>query len=362
MNYELCTMNYSIILAGGKGRRLWPVSRKDKPKQFLDFFGTGRTLLQQTYYRLAEIMPGEHILVVTNQQYASLVKEQLPELAAENIFVEPVNRNTAPATYLVLQAICEKNPQASVTITPADQMIIDEHLFALDVKYGAEFVRDNDTILTFGVKPTRPEPGYGYIQKGNEIEKNEKAMAYFGADIATPPLYNIKSFTEKPDRDFARMFIESGEFLWNTGVYMSRADFLCEHLRQILNDASSNYSSYPNKSIDMAILENIPSRAVMQCKFGWSDIGAWHGIYESLTENDGNNVLVNGRSFIIDENSSDNVVAIDSGHLAVISGLKGFIVAEHKGVLLICPKEDSSAKVRRYLAQAENDEELEGFV
>ena len=197
---------YCVILAGGKGRRLWPCSRSAKPKQFVDFFGTGRTQLQQTYDRMAKIVPPDHIYVATNMEYRELVKEQLPELPGENMLLEPIFRNTAASVSWACHRIGRRNACASIIAVPSDQLIMNEDAFRENALLGLEFVQAHDCFLTMGVKPTRPEPGYGYIQLGDPVGDN---------------LYHVQSFTEKPEREFAKMFLESGEFYWNTGLFLS---------------------------------------------------------------------------------------------------------------------------------------------
>ena len=348
-------MTYAIILAGGKGRRLWPVSRQNMPKQFIDFFGTGSTLLQQTYERMAKIMPRENIFVVTRADFEELTRQQLPSLPHDHLVLETVNRNTAPSTLLALQAIsschtqllADNTSQPSVVVIPADQLILSEEQFRDAIEKGAAFVQSHECILTMGVTPTRPEPGYGYIQ-----------MGYGENDV-----HHIKSFSEKPDREFARMFIESGEFLWNTGIYMSALPYLKSQLQLLLNAAEDlDYSRLPNLSIDMAILERMESKVVMRCTFGWADIGAWHGIYEALSNDETDNVLVNANSHLLAEDSAHNVVALPNGKLAILSGLNGYIVAEKDDILMICRKEDSSALVRKILSRIENEESLERYI
>lgn len=188
---------YCVILAGGKGRRLWPCSRSNYPKQFIDFFGVGRTQLQQTYDRMAKIVPADHIYINTNEEFVHLIKEQLPEVSMDNILAEPIHRNTAPSMAWANHRISMINPNACVITTPSDQAIFNEEAFRENVLKGLAFVAENDRFLTMGVKPTRPEPGYGYIQMG---------------DVFCDNMYQVQSFTEKPERDFAKIFVESGEF------------------------------------------------------------------------------------------------------------------------------------------------------
>ena len=347
-------MKYAIILAGGKGRRLWPVSRRNLPKQFVDFFGCGKTLLQQTYERMQKIMPKENILVVTHTAFEYILREQLPDLPNDNLILEPINRNTAPSTLMALRSGIIP-PEGDVIIVPADQVVMNEDKFAEAIDAATDYINCYDSVLTMGVRPTRPEPGYGYLQMGDLVPATPKHP--------NPTTHYVKSFTEKPDRDFARMFMDSGEFLWNTGIYMSKAGYISNQLITVMGvDEEMDYSMSPNLSIDMAILEKMPERVVKECSFGWADIGAWHGIYEAFANADEDNVLVNKKSRLMVENASHNVISLPNGKLAVISGLAGFIVAEKDNVLLICPKEDSSAMIRRLLGKIENEEGMEDFV
>ena len=347
-------MKYAIILAGGKGRRLWPVSRKNLPKQFIDFFGCGKTLLQQTYERMQKIMPKENILVVTHTAFEDILREQLPELLNDNLILEPINRNTAPATLMALRSGIIPD-DGDVLIVPADQIVMNEDKFKEAIHNATDYIDCYDHVLTMGVKPTRPEPGYGYLQMGELVPATP--------EHPNPTTHQVKSFTEKPERDFARMFMDSGEFLWNTGIYMAKAKYITQQLTTLMGgDENMDYSMSPNLSIDMAILEKMPDKVVMECSFGWADIGAWHGIYEAFSNADVDNVLVNKKSRLRTENSTHNVISLPDGKLAVISGLSGYIIAEKDNVLLICQKEDSSAMVRKLLGKIETEEGMEDYV
>lgn len=347
-------MKYAIILAGGKGRRLWPVSRKNLPKQFIDFFGCGKTLLQQTYERMQKIMPKENILVVTHTAFEDILREQLPELLHDNLILEPINRNTAPATLMALRSGIIPD-DGDVIIVPADQVVMNEDKFKDAIQNATDYIDCYDHVLTMGVKPTRPEPGYGYLQMGELVSPTP--------EHPNPTTHHVKSFTEKPERDFARMFMDSGEFLWNTGIYMAKANYITKQLTTIMGvDEDMDYSMSPNLSIDMAILEKMPEKVVMECSFGWADIGAWHGIYEAFCNADVDNVLVNKKSLLRTDNSTHNVISLPDGKLAVISGLSGYIIAEKDNVLLICQKEDSSAMVRKLLGKIETEEGMEDYV
>ena len=344
---------FCVILAGGKGKRLWPSSRVETPKQFMDFFGTGRTQLQATYDRFAKILPKEHIYICTCKEYEQKAQEQLPDLPTSNILVEPVNRNTAPSVAWAGRRIRrEHGTNANIIITPSDQLVLNEELFHKNVLEGLEFVANHDILLTMGVIPTRPEPGYGYIQLGEQTELED--------------VYKVQSFTEKPEREFAKLFMESGEFYWNTGIYMANVRYLREaflalfpelshRLDDIRDDQSLEeelafvnqyYPSYPNTSLDYAILERSKNVHVMKCDFGWADLGTWHGIYECLQKGREDNVVID--SEVVLEDCSNNIIKLPKGKLGVINGLNGFIVAEQDNVLMICKKGDSSSMVKKY--------------
>ena len=344
--------DFCVILAGGKGRRLWPCSREEYPKQFIDFFGTGRTQLQQTYDRFARIIPRENIYINTNQDYAHLVREQLPELAPDHLMAEPIHRNTAPSVAWACHRVLRECSDANLIVSPSDMDVHNEEAFQENIREGLDFVGHSDGLLTMGVKPTRPEPGYGYVQIGEPMGDH---------------LYRVKSFTEKPDRDFARMFIDSGEFYWNTGLFLSNARYLQKTFMELLpwvfrrldsiNPNSTveeedefvrqNFPIYPNLSIDHSILERSEQVFVMKCDFGWADLGTWHSIYEAMQKSEGDNVVID--SDVLIDDCRNNVIKLPEGRLAVINGLDGYIVAEKDNVLLICKKEDSSALVRKYV-------------
>ena len=346
--------NYCVILAGGRGQRLWPVSREQRPKQFLDLFGTGRTLLQSTFDRFEKLLPKENILICTCQEFKQQIEEQLPEVDEDNIIVEPIHRNTAPSVAWAAMRILHRDPEANIIVSPSDQLVLNENSFARSIDVGIGYVSENRVLLAMGVKPTRPEPGYGYIQLGDLSCK--------------PDVYKVKSFTEKPERDFARMFMESGEFYWNTGIFISSAFHLLdsfEHvfpsvLRNLRYDnpnytheeeirfVEENYPRYPNLALDYAILEQSENNVyVMKCDFGWADIGTWHAIYEVMHKVPDDNVVMD--SEVILEDCKNNIIKLPKGKLGVFNGLEGYIVAEEDGVLLICKKSDNSSMVKKYV-------------
>ena len=347
--------NFCIILAGGRGRRLWPCSRDSYPKQFIDFFGTGRTQLQATYDRIVKLLPKENIYVCTCREYLSMAREQLPEVPERNIMVEPIHRNTAPSVAWAAMRIHKICPEANVIIMPSDQMVLNEEAFSRSVGIGFNYVSENDVLVVMGVKPTRPEPGYGYIQIGELSCK--------------PEVYAVKSFTEKPEREFAKMFMESGEFYWNTGIFQANVMYLLKSFEYIFPDVlralrykrvdytyedemefvTENYPRYPNLSLDYAILEQSRHVYVMKCDFGWADLGTWHAIYESMSKVDGDNVVID--SEVMMDDCHDNVIKLPKGKLGVFNGLEGYIVAEKDNVLFICKKGDTSAQVRKYVSE-----------
>lgn len=308
--------------------------------------------MQSTFDRMSRFIPTDHIFICTSQEYRHLVLEQLPDLSADNLLVEPVNRNTAPAVALAGVCIHRKCKEANVVVVPSDQFVTDVETFSRNVIDGLEYVSKNDIMLTMGIKPTRPEPGYGYIQKG---------------DVTTSAgICRVKSFTEKPEREFAKVFIESGEFLWNTGMFLANINYLRRFFLDVIKDTPNRmanllhikynedimaylnkyYPSYPNLSMDKAALEMSDNVYVMQCNFGWADLGTWHSIYECMQKNDDNVVI---DSEVMMENCRGNIVKLPRGHVGVINGLDGYIVAEEGDVLLICPKGDSSALIRKYV-------------
>lgn len=351
--------NYCIILAGGKGRRLWPCSRESKPKQFIDFFGVGRTQLQQTFDRFARILPKENIIICTNREYAPMVREQLQDLHEENLMIEPVNRGTAPSVAWANMRVCRRDLQGCVVITPSDQFVLNEEAFYQNMEEAFAFVASHDQLLTMGVEPTRPEPGYGYIQKGEPVPDSSPS--------GESDIYCVQSFTEKPEREFAQMFMDSGEFLWNTGLILANTRFLNECFRRLFPDVlnpldnhlanytieqemafvNEHYPSYPNMSIDQGVLERCEDVCVLRCDFGWADLGTWHAIYECKSRGVDDNVVID--SEVMMEDSRNNVIKLPKGRLGVINGLDGYIVAEEDNVLLICKKGDSSALVRKYV-------------
>ena len=349
--------SYCVILAGGKGKRLWPVSSEKYPKQFIDFFSEGRTQLQQTFDRFIDIVPKENIFVVTSDIYHDIVRVQLPEIGRDNIIAEPVYRNTAPSVAWAARCIAKRNNRANIIISPSDQSILNPKLFKNCILEGLDFVSTHNCLLALGVQPTRAETAYGYIQKGNES--------------AVGNIYKVKAFTEKPDAEFAQMFVDSNEWLWNTGMYLGNVQCLKANLHQCLSvaqidfDASPQeidtaddekyakniFPAFPNMSVDYGILEKSVDVHVLKCNFGWVDLGTWEGMYESKSCTKNNNVVASGD--VLFDGSSNNIVRLPDDKLAVLNGLDGYVVAEEGNVLLVCKKENSSTLIRKYVNEAQ---------
>ncbi len=328
-------------MCGGVGSRFWPYSRAERPKQFIDFFGTGRSLLQMSYDRIKGIVPDENILVVTNEVYAPQVMEHLPELKKEQILLEPARRNTAPCIAWAAWHIKAINPQASIMVAPSDHLILKEAEFRSNIISGFDFIEKHDALLTLGIKPNRPETGYGYIQVGNESD--------------TAGISKVKTFTEKPNLELAKVFIATGEFFWNSGMFLWSASSIVNAIRSYAPDIAdcfdaiaddfgtpremesikNNFESCPNISIDFAVMEKAPNVYVQCVNFGWNDLGTWSVLHDYSPKNREGNVTQNCKALLY--NCKDNMIAVRRDKLVVASGLKDYIVADADDVLLICP-------------------------
>lgn len=331
---------YCVIMCGGVGSRFWPYSRADRPKQFIDFLGTGRTLLQMSFDRILPLVPAENIIIVTNAQYAPIVKEQLPELKDDQILLEPARRNTAPCIAWAAYHIAARDPQASMIVTPSDHLITREREFEQSIETGFEFVENNDALLTLGIKPVRPETGYGYIQIGDEVSEGVR---------------KVKTFTEKPNLELAKVFLETGEFFWNSGIFLWKASTILDALHTHAPDITTQFdmgkylfgTSAENDfiaqcfpacvgiSIDFAVMEKAPNVYVECVNFGWNDLGTWSALFDNSPKNRDGNVTQNCR--VLSYNSSGNIFAVRGEKLVVVSGLKDYIIADAGDVLLVCP-------------------------
>lgn len=330
-------------MSGGIGSRFWPFSREARPKQFLDFFGTGRSLLQMTFDRFRKILPIENIFIVTNASYAQMIADELLDIDPNQILLEPMRRNTAPCIAFATYHINAINPNANIVVAPSDHLILKEDEFLNVIQKAYDFVERNKILLTLGIRPSRPETGYGYIQVSDEKIDN---------------VTKVKVFTEKPNLELAKVFYESGEFLWNSGIFIWNTKVIMDAFREYLPEISSrfdqgiaffntdkekdfideNFPFCPNISIDYGIMEKATNVCVQAADFGWSDLGTWGSLYDiSEKDSDANASLVAKTLFF---DSSENIVTLPSGQIAVIQGLDGYIVAEADNVLLICKKEE----------------------
>ncbi len=360
--YILSNMNhnYCIIMAGGVGSRFWPSSTSKRPKQFLDILGTGETLIQQTFRRLTNISPPENIYVITNESYADITQEQLPQIPAENIILEPARRNTAPCIAYATFKIKKKDPLANMVISPADHLITNETEFKRVINLGLEATTEHNILLTLGIKPHRPETGYGYIQyREPERELNEE-------------IQQVKTFTEKPNLDMAKQFIESGDFLWNSGIFLWNANAIMnafdKHLPEIyqsfeqgwdvLNTPEEKafideiYPSCENESVDYGIMEKAKNVFVIPSDFGWSDLGSWGSVHDE-SEEDENGNSTNSKKVLL-YNSRNNIIRIDDDKLAAISGMNDYIIIQDGDRILVCPRSEEQ-EIKRIVNDVKMD-------
>ncbi len=358
---------FCVIMAGGVGSRFWPLSRSNRPKQFLDILGTGKTLLRQTFERFEKVCPVENIFVVTNKDYGDLVQEQLPELKRTNILLEPMRKNTAPCIAYANFRIQKINPEAKIVVAPSDHLIIRESEFIRTIEQGLSFVDQADALLTLGIKPSRIETGYGYIQAANGDIR---------PDI--PNLKKVKTFTEKPDYEMARVFYESGDFFWNAGIFFWSLSSIMrafnKHLSDIQNlfeeregvfgtkveteHLENIYGNCTSISIDYGIMEKASNVYVLCSDFGWSDLGTWGSLYEHLPHDQHRNAVTGSHVMTFDVENS--IVQVEGNKLLVLQGLEGYIVVDTHDALLIFRKEDEQK-----LKQVINDvkmEKGEGFL
>ena len=339
--------SYAIIMAGGIGSRFWPLSKKKLPKQFLDILGVGETLIQQTYRRLLLICPKENIFVVTNEDYFSLCKAQIPELKDNQILCEPVMRNTAPCIAYAAFKIHTLNDQANLIVAPSDHLITNDIEYVRIVNEIFETIHEKDYLVTLGIQASRPDTGYGYIQYDDSLSLEENHN-----------IKKVKTFTEKPNRDLALQFLDSGDFLWNAGIFAFTSktiiDAFKKHLRDIYDIFSSGIDFYNTKkeqefinrifpsckniSIDYGILEKSELVYVYPSDFGWSDLGTWVSIDDHLEKDEDNNCKRGDQLNLYD--SKDNIVILEDMKECVISGMNGYIIIQSEGSLLICRKSD----------------------
>lgn len=348
-------------MAGGVGSRFWPYSRNHRPKQFLDFFGTGKSLLQLTVDRLRGLIPAENIIVATNAAYRDLVLEHVPDLRPENVLLEPCRRNTAPCIAYAAAHILQVNPKANILVAASDHLITDTDAFRKTLQTALQYVADHQDIVTLGMLPTRPETGYGYIQ----LSDSKRPLGVNGDAI-----YQVSRFREKPDLETAKQYLKSGDYLWNSGMFIFNLSTIVSAFKQHLPDVwqvfengkpamgtdreqayiNEHFQECENISVDYGIMEKAQNVMVMPADFGWSDVGTWGSLYELQSKDENGNAVINADANFYD--SRRNIVTLESGKLAVIEGLDDYIVAESEGVLLICRKQNEQ-QIRRFVADAD---------
>jgi mannose-1-phosphate guanylyltransferase len=350
--------HYVAIMAGGIGSRFWPMSRTSLPKQFLDVLNTGKTLVQWTYERYAKFIPAENIYIVTSEEYVDIVKTQLPMLPIDNILAEPSKKNTAPCIAYISFKLAQINPDAKCIVAPSDHLILEEDRFQSIALEALDFVDHIKALVTLGIQPTHPNTGYGYIQ-------------YEGLEVAKD-VFKVKTFTEKPDLEIAKSFLESGDFLWNAGIFAWKISSILTafekyqpEMYELFDQEKMHFNTpaekaaiqkiYPqctNISIDIAIMEKANNVYVMPASFGWSDLGTWNSAYENMEKDYLGNAV-----------ASDNVIVIDAtkcminspkDKLVVVQGLDDFIVVDTKDVLLICSR-DKEQSIKEYVAEVKRN-------
>jgi len=338
---------YCVILAGGIGSRFWPMSKKSMPKQFIDIHGTGMTFLQQTYNRYKPLCPKENIYIITSIHYRDLVLSQIPELDESQILLEPIRRNTGPCIAYACHRIQAVNPKANIVVAPSDHHIQNEEALLQQISKGLKFVSDHDALLTLGVPPGRPETRYGYIQ----IESNKSISS-------VENLHKVKTFTEKPGLELAKIFVESGEFFWNSGIFIWSLQSILKAFKTHLGNVydlfekgkklygttdeaaflKKTYSECQNVSIDYGILEKAENVYVLCSDLEWSDLETWGTLYDNTPKDvDGNVVLGND---VMLYHTKNCIINMPADKLVVIQGLEGYIVVESDQTLMICRKDD----------------------
>ena len=369
--------NYCVIMAGGVGSRFWPFSREEKPKQFLDFFGTGRSLLQMTVDRFRPIVPIENMFIVTNIAYKQLIMEQVPDIKESQILCEPARRNTAPCIAYAtahIRALClrragltaanqdwtREEMKANIVVAASDHLILEEEKFRQTILKAFDFVSQNKAICTLGMQPTRPETGYGYIQ----YLKDRCADGTQTND----GIYPVKTFTEKPNLEMAKVFLESGDFLWNSGIFIWNLQTISEAFRYLLPEVADRFREgellmgtdkeedfieemfpkCPNISIDYGIMEKADNVYVMPSSFGWSDLGTWGSLYELSEKDENGNVSLHSEAHF--HEAKGNIVVLEKGKKAIVQGVEDMIIVEEKGALLVCKKAEEQ-RIKQFVSE-----------
>ena len=328
-------------MAGGVGSRFWPVSTQSFPKQFHDMLGTGDTLIQKTFNRLANLIPKENIFILTNEMYNDLVFEQIPEVTKRQVVLEPSMRNTAPCILYAALKIQKENPDAVMIVAPSDHWIEDEKAFSHDVQNAFDFCQEKNALMTLGIQPTFPNTGYGYIEFNKDEQKAIKA---------------VSTFKEKPDYKTAKKYIEEGNFLWNAGIFIWSVASVIKAFQNNQPDLfqlfkagihayntdleddfiRENYVKAENISVDYALMEKSDNVFVLPATFDWNDLGTWGSLYDKLNKDSSNNAVVNAR--VLSEDASGNMIRTKGDKIVVIEGLNDFIIVDKDEVLLIFPK------------------------
>ncbi len=330
---------FVVLMAGGVGTRFWPYSRNAKPKQFLDVLGTGKTLIQSTYERFLPLCPKENIFIVTNEDLADITKEQLGVKDAQ-VLVEPMRKNTAPCIAYASYRIAKNSPEAVIVVSPADHIILNEAVFQKTVNNSVEHARDQDKLITMGIKPVRPETGYGYIQYLN----------------SKSPLKKVKTFTEKPALSLAKKFIDSGDFLWNSGIFVwgvkaiiSAIEKYQPEMAEVFEEASSKfytdeesiaiqnaYVQSKNVSVDYGVMEKANNVYVWISDFAWSDLGSWNSLHDAFKK-DANKNVIEANAMVYE--TRDSIIKGSKDKLIVVQGLDGYLVGEFDNVIIVCQKD-----------------------
>ncbi len=350
--------HYVAIMAGGIGSRFWPMSRTSYPKQFLDILNTGKTLIQSTYDRFARFIPVENIYVVTSAEYESIVEKQLPALPKKNILCEPSRKNTAPCIAYIAWKLNQINPNGALICAPADHLILDEMSFNKACLEAMDFVTKHKALVTLGIKPSSPNTGYGYIQ--------------FDQQPVSDNVYKVKTFTEKPNLEIARSFVQSGEFLWNSGIFLWQVRNLVKafqnHLPEMaevfelekekFNTSQENeavgriYPQCTNISIDYGIMEKADNVYIIPSSFGWSDLGTWNSAYDNMEKDYLENAVSGNQVMVIDAGKC--MVHVPDNKLVLLQGLEDFIIVDTADVLLIC-KKDREQEIKEYVAEVKRN-------
>lgn len=346
---------FGVIMAGGVGSRFWPMSTQEYPKQFHDMLGTGDSLIQKTFKRLEKTIPSKNILISTNSKYKNLVQKQLHSVSENQLLLEPCMRNTSPCILYAALKINAINPDGVMLIAPSDHWIDDEQMFSNKIETALEYCEHNDVLMTLGIEPNSPNTGYGYIK----FEENSNEIK------------SVKEFTEKPDIETAKEFIKSGDYLWNSGIFIWSVKSILKIYKTALPEMfdlfsegnnfynteketqfiKDNYSKSENISIDFGVLEKANNIHVIPVECGWNDLGTWGSLYNKLPKDKKNNAAVGGD--VIFRDASNNIVRTQTGKKVIIQGLENFIVVEKDDVLLICPK-DAEQDIKEITSEVKN--------